>query len=282
MDSGGVVDTDHLGRLVARLDGAGVTSIGVLGSTGSYMYLRADERARAIAAAVEAAGQTPVIAGIGAMATCDVVANARAAQNAGAAGVLLAPVQYLPLTDDEIVSLYAEVAEATNLPILIYNAEGKTGISLSEPLMTRLAALDGVDAIKNPAKEGQCADQMARLRACMPEGFVLGYSGDALINDALSAGADAWYSVIAGTLPELARMIWKARAEPARLVDLHSRCAPLWSLFTLYGAIRVVPHILELQGQGQVDLPRPLQRLPRAVIAEIEVALDHLPREQPA
>ncbi|MHA6963944.1 dihydrodipicolinate synthase family protein [Zobellella denitrificans] len=77
-------------RLVERLAGAGVDSIGVLGSTGNYAYLTRAERARIVQLAVRHAGTVPVIAGIGALRTRAVQEQAEDAQQAGAAGVLLA------------------------------------------------------------------------------------------------------------------------------------------------------------------------------------------------
>src|SRR5215203_4194016 len=85
------LDEPAYGRLVARLAAAGVDSITALGSTGSYAYLSREERAAATRIAIEHAGETPVFVGIGALGTSHVQALAHDAQQAGAAGVLLAP-----------------------------------------------------------------------------------------------------------------------------------------------------------------------------------------------
>src|SRR4051795_1186572 len=97
-DPGGQVDVAALRRLVAPLCVAGVHSIGLLGSTGSYPYLSRAERRRALDAALEeAAGRVPILVGVGALRTDDAVRLAQDAQAAGAAG-LLAAVSYTPLT----------------------------------------------------------------------------------------------------------------------------------------------------------------------------------------
>ncbi|MEO1795659.1 MAG: dihydrodipicolinate synthase family protein [Pseudomonadota bacterium] len=272
MDADGVVDTDHLGRLVARLSGCGVASIGVLGSTGSYMYLSASERARAIAAAVEAAGDTPVLAGIGALRTTDVMAHMQAAEAAGASAALLAPASYLPLTDEDFISLVESAASVSRLPICLYNNPSTTHFTMSEALVAQLATWESVAAVKNPAPKTGAAEQITRLRAVTPAGFVLGYSGDALIDGPLSGGADAWYSVLAGTLPEACLAIWAARG--GDVAQAHDRLKPIWDLFNTHGSIRVVPHMLELLGLGSAPLPLPLQPLSNAVVAQIETALD--------
>jgi 4-hydroxy-tetrahydrodipicolinate synthase len=272
MDADGVVDTDHLQRLVGRLTGA--DSIGVLGSTGSYMYLSAAQRARALQAAVEAAGDTPVLAGIGDLRQDNVIAHARAAEQAGAAALLLAPVSYLPLSDDDFAGLVAAVCAATDLPVCLYNNPGTTHFTMSPALVVQLSAIPGVQAVKNPA----AGADVAALRAGLPAGFVMGFSGDAAITQVL-AEADAWYSVAAGTLPHLALAMWRARGDAAALQAINARAQPLWDLFNAHGGIRVVPAVGNLLALGPLRLPLPLQPLPGPAMAKLEQALDALTLE---
>ncbi len=274
-DGHGRVDTDHLQKLTRRLNRDGVSSIGVIGSTGGYMYLSADERARAIRAAVEAAGTTPVIAGIGDMRTDAVIGHAQAAERAGAQGLLLASVRYLPLSEAEVIGLFRDVAGATDLPILIYNNPGTTGTQMSEGLIAQLAAIPGVAAVKNPpAPEGDFSGQMSRLRIQAPEAVSLGYSGDAAILGALKAGADAWYSVLAGTLPDACAALWSARRDHAALARAAEPLVPLLRTFDTYGGIRVVHELTEIMGLGSVHLPKPLMPLGPDARTEIEAALE--------
>src|SRR5919206_2743104 len=104
-----VVDEAAFARLVSRLAEAGVDSIAALGSTGSYAYLDREERRRVARAAVQNAREVPVIVGIGGTRTSHVQAYADDAQEAGAAAVLLAPVSYQRLTDDDVFGLYEDV-----------------------------------------------------------------------------------------------------------------------------------------------------------------------------
>jgi len=262
LDADGAVAPDRLARLVARIAKTGAASIGVLGSTGSYAYLGSDARARALEVAIGAAGGTPVLAGIGALATRDVVRHARDAEAAGAAGLLLAPVSYLPLTDDEVFGLFADASEATDLPICVYNNPTTTGFTVSEALLARLGTIPGVVAVKNPAPvDGDFGAGIARLRAALPADFSLGQSGDAAIAAALSAPLDAFYSVFAGTFPETGAALWAARSDPAALGALDARLAPLWAVFRRHGGIRVVHEAVEMLGLGPAIPPRPLRPL---------------------
>jgi len=88
------IDFRAFAGLVERLADSDVDSMGVLGSTGSYAYLEKHERKRALREALAHAGGVPVIAGIGALRTRDVLELALDAEDAGAAGLLLAPVSY--------------------------------------------------------------------------------------------------------------------------------------------------------------------------------------------
>lgn len=123
----GVVDTEAFAIMIDRLAAAGVDSIAVLGSTGTYAFLDRSERSRALAAAVETvAGDVPLIAGIGAMRTSWVKELARDAERLGADGLLLAPVSYAPLTQDEVFAHFDATAAATGLRICIDNNPSTT------------------------------------------------------------------------------------------------------------------------------------------------------------
>ncbi|MDC0435104.1 dihydrodipicolinate synthase family protein [bacterium] len=278
--SAGVVDVDHLQRLVTRLTATEVDSIGVLGSTGSYMYLNRRERARAIASAVEAGGDKPILAGIGDLRTDRIIQHATNAEAAGASALLLAPVSYLPLSERDFSELVRTIASSVSLPICLYNNPVTTHFTITDELVASLANLPMVKAVKNPAPSmSMSAREIMTKRADLPEDFVLGYSGDALITNVLSSGADAWYSVIAGTLPELALEIWSVHKEPERLSKLQAQCEPLWECFNTWGSIRVVPEIARMIGLGTLNLALPLQPLEHHAVTKIEEAIQALEYE---
>jgi 4-hydroxy-tetrahydrodipicolinate synthase len=273
------VDEEAFVRLVARLRDARVDSIGALGSTGSYMYLGRDERARVAALAVEAAGDVPVIVGIGALRTRDVVAAAEDAQTAGAAGVLLAPVGYQRLSADEVHGLFADVTRSLSVPLVIYDNPGTTHFTFTPDLYARIAELPHVASVKIPgvpADPAAAAAHVAGLRAALPTGFTVGVSGDASAANGLLAGCDAWYSVIGGTLSELAvELAATARSGDAdRARALSDRLAPLWDLFAAYGSLRVVATIAGLLGlTAAQNLPAPVRGLDEASRNEVGDAL---------
>ncbi|MEG8042514.1 dihydrodipicolinate synthase family protein [Sphingomonas sp. LR59] len=170
-DPNGIVDTTAIGVLVERLVAAGVDSIGLLGSTGIYAYLDRIQRGRAVAAAVEATGgRVPLVVGIGALRTSWAIQLAVDAERAGVCGLLLAPMSYATLTDNEAAAHYRAVAGATALPLCIYNNPGTTNFSFSDALICELAAMPGIAGIKMPLPaDDDYAGELARLRASTPQ-----------------------------------------------------------------------------------------------------------------
>lgn len=276
------VDTVALERLVRRLAEAGVDSITALGSTGSYAYLSRAERQQVVATAVGASDGTPVFAGIGALRTSHAVQHALDAQEAGAVGVLLAPLTYQALTEDDVFGLYADVLEHLSVPLIVYDNPGTTHFTFTDELYGRLAALPGVASIKIPGiPSGQSAEErVRRIREVMPPEVTIGISGDAFAADALLAGCDAWYSVLGGTLPEPALRITRAAlmgdAQEARAAS--ARLQPLWDLFGQHGSLRVVAAIAEQRGwapRGSLPLPiRGLDEAERDRVAEVLAAVE--------
>src|SRR5690625_5105382 len=111
----GTIDEAALRHLIDRLVAANVDSICVLGSTGNYAYLDAQQRARVARLGVERANGCPVIVGVGAMTTSSVLACVEDAQEAGASGLLLPPMSYQPLREDEVFALYEAATSATDI-----------------------------------------------------------------------------------------------------------------------------------------------------------------------
>jgi len=279
-DAEGRVDLAALRRLVARLNAAKVDSIGLLGSTGTYAYLSRSERRRALDAALEeVAGQAPILVGVGALRTDEAVRLAQDAKAAGAAAGLLAPVSYTPLTEDEVFEHFATVARESGLPLCIYDNPGTTHFRFSPALIGRLSRLPEIIAVKSPAPEPHAvAAHLADLRSVVPDGFSLGYSGDWNSVEALIAGGDAWYSVVAGLFPRTAMAIVQAvqNGDAAEARRLNERLDPLWSLFKELSSLRVIYASADLLGICRAAPPRPILPLTGAARQRVANALTAL------
>lgn len=263
-DAGGTIDETAFSNLIARLAAASVDSITVLGSTGSYAYLTGDERRRVVELAIDAAGDVPVLVGVGATRTRDVLHLAEHAQDAGAAGLLVAPVSYQPLSDEEVYGLFEDVNAAASVPVVVYDNPGTTHFTFSDDLHARIADLPRIRSIKiPPIEEGPDAmqERIDSLRSRIRAAVTIGISGDYVAAEALNAGCEAWYSVLAGTLPEACRAIVDAAKaeEHGRVTELSHQLNPVWDLFRKHGSYRVTSALAEELGLvAHPNLPRPV------------------------
>lgn len=262
------IDESAFARIIQRLRDDRVDSITALGSTGSYVYLTAEERANVAQLAVKHAGDVPVFVGVGALRTSQVLSNIESAEAAGAAAVLLAPVSYQRLGEDEVFELFCTVTEHTELPVIVYDNPSTTQFTFTNALYGRIAALPGIASIKIPGVPTDPQDARAhvtRIQSVIPDHVTIGVSGDVHAVTGMNAGCEAWYSVIGGTLAKPALNIVRAVQEnrPRDAVSESERLTPLWNLFAEFGgSLRVVAAIAEQLGLAPVhSLPLPLQGL---------------------
>ncbi|WP_137903669.1 dihydrodipicolinate synthase family protein [Enterobacter sp. 2VL] len=248
---------------------ASVDSLGILGSTGSYAYLTVEERGRIARCAVAHAYDIPVIISIGALRLDDILRLADDGQAAGVSGVLMAPVSYQRLTEDETFNLYETVTRQLSVPLCIYDNPATTGFAFSDELLFAVAALPNVGSIKL----GRVPEDLSQIRDLLPDTVTLGIAGDWLAASALQAGFDVWYSVLAGLFPHTTLAI--ARSKEAAQSE---RLEPLWELFRRYGSLRVIAAAAEMMGKVAAPaLPFPLQAVqgePREALARILADLE--------
>lgn len=277
-DEHGRVDVEMLARLLDRLCEAGVDSIGLLGSTGTYAYLPRDERLRAVEAAVECVrGRVPLVVGVGALRTDWARDLARGAEASGADALLMAPVSYTLLTQEEAFEHYRTVTDASGLPLCVYNNPGTTHFTFGLDLLERLSRLSTIQAVKMPLpSDGDYAGEITALRSRTE--LAVGYSGDWGTANALLAGADAFYSVLGGVLPApvvaLARAAKDGDVEEARRVD--AELSRLWETFKTFGSLRVMYVLLDLLGLGKMEPPRPILPLGAAARERVAAAAEPL------
>jgi 4-hydroxy-tetrahydrodipicolinate synthase len=258
-DRNGKIDAGALRAVVSPLLEAGVDSIGLLGSTGTYPYFTREERRRAVETTVQqVAGRMPVLVGIGALRTDDAVKLAIDARVGGAAVGLLAPVSYTPLTDEEVFQHFTTVVHESGFPICIYDNPGTTHFRFSADLVVRLSKVEGIVGLKSPAPDvHEIASHLSGLRRAVPRGFSLGYSADWNCVEALLAGGDTWYSVLGGIYPKICVAIARAveKGDASRARELNERLRPVWNLFKTHSGLRVVYAMAEKICSAKPPLP---------------------------
>ncbi len=150
VDASGRVDAEVLGRLADDLILAGVHGLTPLGSTGEFAYLNAEQRSAVVGATVAAADKrVPVVAGVAATTTADAVAQARAYQRLGADGILAILETFFPLKDAQIEAYFRAIADAVDVPVVLYTNPQFQRSDLSLDVIARLAEHPRIEYIKD-------------------------------------------------------------------------------------------------------------------------------------
>jgi len=199
MSEAGELDDDALTRLIDFHVEAGTAGIVAVGTTGESATLDEDEHCAVIARAVEiAAGRIPVIAGTGANATSEAIRLTRCARDAGADAALLVTPYYNKPTQRGLIAHYRAVAEAVDIPQILYNVPGRTACDLLPETAGELAAVDNIVGIKEATAD---LDRVERLRALCGDDFAL-YSGDDATGcEFMLRGGDGVISVTSNCAP---------------------------------------------------------------------------------
>jgi 4-hydroxy-tetrahydrodipicolinate synthase len=220
------VDLPAWRRLVRFHVENGTAGVVVGGTTGESATLSDAELLQLVTEAQEAAaGRLQVIAGAGLPSTAATVARVRALAPLRPDGVLVVTPAYVKPTQEGLFRHYAAVAAASDLPVILYNVPGRTGVDLAPATVGRLAAVPNVVALKE-AVAG--AARVRELRAAAPDIAVLS-GDDPTAREALLAGAVGVISVTANVAPRgIADMVAAARrGDAARAAELDGRLAGL-------------------------------------------------------
>jgi 4-hydroxy-tetrahydrodipicolinate synthase len=150
LDTAGHIRADVLGRLCDDLIKSGVHGLTPLGSTGEFAYLDRQQRTAVAQATIEAAQRrVPVVVGVSSTSTADAVAQARSYQQLGADGILAILEAYFPLTDGQVESYFRAIADAVDIPVVIYTNPQFQRSDLTLDVIARLAQHPRINYIKD-------------------------------------------------------------------------------------------------------------------------------------
>jgi 4-hydroxy-tetrahydrodipicolinate synthase len=227
MTVSGHVDWQALERLVDWHVEAGTAGIVPVGTTGESPTLQMDEHKRVIEFTVRrAAGRIPVLAGTGTNSTAEAIELTEDAAMAGAdASVVVTPYYNRP-TQEGLYQHYKAIAEAVNLPMVLYNVPGRTGVDLKPETVGRLAEIPGVIGIKDACGD---VDRVTALRERVPESFMILSGEDAQTLRMMELGAVGTISVTANVAPRQMAEFCSAflNGDVARARELDAALQPL-------------------------------------------------------
>lgn len=202
----GRVDEDSFRKLINWQIVNGIDVLVPCGTTGESATITPEEHEQIIRIAVEeSAGRVPVLAGSGSNSTATAVKLAKQAKNAGANGTLQVTPYYNKPTQEGLYRHFATIAEVVDLPMLLYNVPGRTGVNMKPETVLQLAHIDSIVGIKEAS--GDIA-QVKQIIANAPPAFVTISGEDAMNLEIYKAGGKGCISVTANIVPDRVARVW--------------------------------------------------------------------------
>ena len=273
MHADGSVDFEALGRFIDFQLASGINALVAVGTSGESATLEPSEQKEVIRFTVErVAGRVPVIAGTGTNNTAHVLENTKNACQVGASAVLVVTPYYNKATQSGLIAHFTAIADASDVPVILYNVPGRTGCNLLPKTVAVLAEHPNIAAIKEAT--GNMA-QMVELRALCGDKLDI-YSGeDALTVPMMAMGAKGTISVLSNVVPREAVAMTDASLagnfqEAARL-----QCKLLKLTNALFSQVNPIPvkAAVSAMGFGEEHLRLPLtpmeEPLRSAMFAEL-------------
>lgn len=258
----GKVDEKALGDLIEWQLAKGTNGIVPCGTTGESATLSHDEHNRVVELTVEIVKRrVPVIAGTGSNSTDEAISLTKHAKQAGADGALLITPYYNKPTQEGLYRHYKAVAESVDLPLVLYNIPGRTGVNMMPATIARLSAIKNVVGVKEGSGSVQQASDIVQM--CGERLTVLA-GDDALTLPMMAVGAKGVITVTANVVPmdmaNLVKSFASGNIDEARRI--HFKLSPLFA--ALFYETNPIPVKEALGMMGKID---PELRLPLCAMA---------------
>ncbi len=195
------IDTSAFEKLIEAQIDAGITGIIAVGTTGESPTLSHEEREQVIRLAVTTAKKRcQVLAGTGSNATHHAVADTKMAEKLGTDGALLVAPYYNKPSQEGLFRHFKTIADATSLPVMLYNIPGRCGVDIAPDTVARLAM--ECRTIVSIKEASGSVERISELRARLPESFTILSGDDSLTLPFMSVGAAGVVSVASNLFPE--------------------------------------------------------------------------------
>lgn len=276
------IDYEATQRVQDALIKDGVNGLIIMGTVGEGNSLDADEKRRMITATVEAArGRVPVIVGVSEMTTPRAAALARDAEKLGASGLMVLPAMVYVPSEEELIAHFRTVAEATALPIMLYNNPPAYRVSISFDTLKKLAPLKNVVCIKESAPDTR---RFTDIFNALGDRYVVFAGLDDVALEGAILGARGWVSGLTNAFPKESLALWHAATtgdlETAR--NIYRWFMPLLHLDAEHDLVQSIKLAEQIMGRGseRVRPPRyPLTGARRATVTEmVEAAAAKRPK----
>ena len=271
----GAIDAAAFEKLIETQIAAGINGIVAIGTTGESPTLSHDEREQAIRLAVQIAnGRCQVLAGTGSYSTREAIAATVAAERLGVDGALIVAPYYNKPSQEGLFRHFQAIAQATKLPIMLYNIPGRCGVDINAATVERLA-LDCGNIVAMKEASGS-VQRVSDLAAQMPETFTILSGDDGLTLPFLAAGAVGVVSVVSNLLPaEVCAMVQAFRSgDIVSAQKLHRRLGGLFKDLFIEPNPVPVKTALAWRGLMSNEVRLPLCEMTRENAARLRTTLD--------
>jgi len=253
------LDEQGLREIVNYLIEAGVHGIFCCGSQGEIYALTDEERKRVLEITVdETNGRVPVYAGTGEVETQRVIQLTKYAKDTGADAASIVTPYFIKPSAEELYSHYERIAEEVDIPIVLYNNPGRTGVNLDAATVSKLAEVDNIVGIKDSSGDLTLTADYIRLTS---ENFAVIAGRDSLILATLLYGGKAAIAATANVAPKLVLEIYEsfARGDLGRARHAQFRLLPLRLAFSLGTFPVVVKEALAIMGRPSGPAKSPVR-----------------------
>lgn len=252
------IDYDALGRFLEFQIENGINAIVVMGTTGENATIEPEDQKEVIRYTVQkVAGRVPVIAGTGTNNTEHVLKNTRNACEVGADAVLVVTPYYNKATQNGLITHFTTVADASTVPVIVYNVPGRTGCNLLPKTLAKLAEHPRIAAVKEAT--GNMAQMVEIMALCGDKIDV--YSGeDALTVPMMAMGAAGTISVLSNVVPKEAVAMTDACKAGDYKTAAQWQCKLLGLTNALFSEVNPIPvkAAVSAMGFGEENLRLPL------------------------
>lgn len=270
------IDLPLFKKQVERLVTSGSHAIAPLGSTGVMPYLNDTEKEAITEATMQqVAGRVPTLVGVSNLTTERTIYHAQFAEKAGATAVMIIPMSYWKLSDQEIIKHYDSVASKISIPIMVYNNPATSGVDMSPNLLKRLLEIPNVTMVKESSGDVQ---RMHYLRRELGEDVAFYNGSNPLALAAFSAGANGWCTAAPNLIPELNIALYNAIQENdlQKARELFYQQMDLLKFIVAKGLPRSIKAGLDLLGIGGGHFKSPLNALNEKEVEELKNILKTL------
>lgn len=269
----GEIDEPALRNLVEFQIRGGVDGLIPCGTTGESVTMTDFEHDRVIDIVIDqAGGRVPVVAGTGTNNTRATIEHTRYARAAGADGALVVVPYYNKPTQEGMYRHYAAIAEATDLPLILYNVPGRTGVNMTPETVVRLSAIPSIAGIKEASGN---LDQVSQIAIETRPDFALLSGDDSLTLPIMSVGGHGVVSVVSNIVPEAVASLTAAclRGDFATARSIHHRLFDLCRAMFIENNPTVVKTAAALLGLCTGELRLPLTAMADGNRRRLEAAM---------